>query len=107
MVNGDDFSLIAALPYWLKLILAILKSQGIATVIALWLVWFVLSSVAGGIKDIQATQLEANKKMGSFVATQGEFDRQRQELLQIQLRINRQTCASVAKNEFDRKGCWE
>lgn len=107
MANGDDFSVIAAMPNWLKLLLAVLKSQGIATVLALWLVWFVLSSLSGGIKDIQTEQLEANKKMSSFAAMQADFDQRREHQLEVQLRLQRQTCANVAKNEYERKGCWE
>ena len=106
MANGDVFSEVT-MPSWLKLALAILKSQGIATVIALWLVWFVLTSVSGGITQVKDEMSVANKAMTAFVARQDAYDRERGELLKVQLRISRQTCANSAKTEFDRKGCWE
>ena len=72
MANGDVFSEVT-MPSWLKLALAILKSQGIATVIALWLVWFVLTSVSGGITQVKDEMSVANKAMTAFVACLDRF----------------------------------
>lgn len=106
MANGDDLSGVP-MPPWLKMLLAVLKTYGVATVIALWLVWVMTHTVVGGITDIKDEMSAANKAMSAFAARQDAYDRERSELLKVQLRISRQTCANSAKTDDQRKGCWE
>ena len=113
MANGDDFGGVTV-PTWMRVLLLILKSQGVATVISLALVWFVMSVIWGGLGELKKgdvalleAQNKANLAMSSFAAKQEAYDLERTDMLKTSLRINRQTCANSARNEFDRKTCWE
>lgn len=106
MANGDDLAGVT-MPGWLRVLMSILKTYGVATVIALWLVWVMTHSVLNGITEIKDEMGVANKAMSAFVAKQEQYDKSRQDLLEKQLRISRQTCANAAKTDEQRRGCWE
>lgn len=107
MANGDDVLAGVVMPPWLKVLLSILKTYGVATVIALWLVYVMTHTVVSGITEIKDEMTAANKAMSAFASRQDAYDKERSELLKVQLRISRQTCANAAKNDDQKRGCWE
>jgi hypothetical protein len=106
MANGDDL-LPPGTPNTLRAFLAVLKTNGPTVVIALVLVWFLLTNVSGGLASIQSQMSAAQINMGAFAAEQRSFNERRQSQLDVQLRIMRVMCTNGAKTEAALKACME
>jgi hypothetical protein len=106
MANGDELGPLGT-PGYIRLFLAVLKTSGPTVVIALILIWFMVTNVSGGLALLQSQMTSASSNMGAFAAEQRAFNARRENQLDVQLRIMRTICANGAKTESALKACME
>lgn len=96
--------------------LVVLKTHGPSVVMMFVLVWFLIHHVSGALDSIQATMGAAHTNMSTYVAEEKAWrvrmeddEKRRIDLLNLQIRINRQQCANAAgpDNMAGRRACWE
>lgn len=107
MANGNDELGPPGTPAYLRIFLAVLKTSGPTVVIALILVWFMLTNVAGGLNTLENKMDTAAVTMGAFAAEQRAFNARRELQLDVQLRIMRTICSNGAKTDAALKACME
>jgi hypothetical protein len=94
-------------PAYLRVLIAVLRTSGPTVVIALVLLWFVMTNVSSGLNVLQTKMTTASVEMGAFAAEQRAFNARRESQLDVQLRIMRTICSNGAKSEAALKACME
>ena len=106
MANGDDV-VPPGTPAYLRLFLAVLKTSGPTVVIALILIWYMVTNVSGGLAMLDTKMNSASVTMNAFAAEQRAFNARRENQLDVQLRIMRTICSNGAKTDAALKACME
>jgi hypothetical protein len=99
-------------PWYVNLLETILKTSGPIAVVALVLVWYLMTSISTGLRNVTLAvetnhiEIQAAKvTMHEFVAKQNEIDTVKVRQNDLILKIMRQVCINGATTEVARAGC--
>lgn len=99
---------------WLSALREILKTSGPIALIALLLIWFLMTSVNQSLSSVHDEITETKKQMQkaevnmeAFVARQQTMDQIKIDQNNLMLRILRQMCVNTAEGPVARNGCYE
>lgn len=99
---------------WGSITKTILQTSGPVALIALLLVWYLMTSVNNQTRDVAAAVrtnynelMEARTEMKAFVNKQSEIDTVKIRQNDLILKILRQMCVNSADSVAQRSGCYE
>lgn len=99
---------------WGGIVRTILTTSGPVALLAIGLtvflghfVWNRLGTIEANQHAIMESMTKANVAMAAFVAQHNEVERERQLLMQTQIKLLRQLCVNSAKSEFQTRACME
>lgn len=100
-------------PGWVQFLIVVLKTSGVAAVIALVLVYFLMQTVTNNIKSL-SNQVQANHdilqaaqtQMHAFSTTHVQIEEERARQYSVMIQVLRQMCVNSADSPAARAGCY-